>query len=77
MGYIGGFKVFEADAEEIQDLIDWNTQSFGRGAFLGDTTYEVFQDGSEVLIEVYGSDAQAFDMIYYWVEDEGHYVSEK
>ena len=51
MGYIGGFKVFDADAKEIQDLLDWNTQSFGRGVSIGDTTYEVFQDGSEVICD--------------------------
>tara|TARA_R110000851_G_C12739234_1_gene530656 strand:+ start:298 stop:525 length:228 start_codon:yes stop_codon:yes gene_type:complete len=72
MGYIGGFKVFEADANEIQDLIDWNTQSFGRGASLGDTTYDVFQDGTDVLVDVYGSDRSVVQTIYVWIEDEGY-----
>ena len=67
MGYIGGFKVFDADANEIQDLLDWNTQSFGRGASLGDTTYDVFQDGTDVLVDVYGSNNMYFVdfQIYY------------
>jgi len=73
MEYLGGFKVFDADAVEIENLIDWNNESFGRGVSLP-VDYEIFQEGADVIIYVYGNKLSAVDAIISWVEDEGYEV---
>jgi|TARA_R110000823_G_scaffold314802_1_gene444688 hypothetical protein len=75
MNFLGDFKVLNAHVRDIEDLLDWHTQTWGRGVDIRGNTWDAFQDGSDVLIEVYGNDTSLVQTLYGWIEDEGFDLS--